>query len=610
MADFGQSVLRQLRDIYSNPRLHLERTLDTLRNKALGLEPVASSEGAGMRKLSRDQEVKAYVDSVLNNVGGGGMGALGVIKAKGGNWLTGSVEDALRGLKKRTDPELEGYARRGQNLMPHEAADVLPKIALNDWIEGPLTKYVKRDMATEGDPVRRLAEQGITHVAPEQLYYGAREIHPSGDVLQKLGQSPTARAWENASDYAVASSPAETYQNFGSSNLGLDWVNKLDPKTPFYRPYGQLPSDLGFSHLTDELANALNPESGLPRNLLLNPADFQQMGMERAVRHVHNINEWRAAQKAAADLQRANNAATTVFKEYAENNPKGYRWVELGAPDRWPEGIDPAKKEEFGDLGRYSRNVLSDALKYEGDTMGHCVGGYCDDVLEGRSRIFSLRDAKGQPHVTIETSPEKDYDRLIKAGYTPEDLYVLSKNKGFEPTLPEGVSWNERSGTFTGPTGEVDFSTIVPNFREQLKSRFPDLYGKGYQAPSAKIVQIKGKANLAPKEEYLPFVQDFVRSGKWSDVGDLRNAGMVEFSSRRQTIPQGLTGRTPMGYSFESLGIPEGYYTESELLDHLKNWQNSLPENERGFAEGGLVSNYQRPLPFHTQNGIISNIDM
>jgi hypothetical protein len=55
---------------------------------------------------------------------------------------------------------------------------------------------------------------------------------------------------------------------------------------------------------------------------------------------------------------------------------------------------------EDGDTG-----ALADALKYEGDMMQHCVGGYCPDVAEGRSQIFSLRDEKGRPQVTVEVEP-------------------------------------------------------------------------------------------------------------------------------------------------------------------------------------------------------------
>lgn len=59
-------------------------------------------------------------------------------------------------------------------------------------------------------------------------------------------------------------------------------------------------------------------------------------------------------------------------------------------------------------------------LQVEGNLMGHCVGSYCKYVERGSSHIYSLRDPKNQPHVTIEVegagsdaSPaEKDDDPL------------------------------------------------------------------------------------------------------------------------------------------------------------------------------------------------------
>jgi hypothetical protein len=46
----------------------------------------------------------------------------------------------------------------------------------------------------------------------------------------------------------------------------------------------------------------------------------------------------------------------------------------------------------------------SDALSLEGNIMGHCVGGsnYCSAVNRGTTKIVSLRDKRGFPHVTIE----------------------------------------------------------------------------------------------------------------------------------------------------------------------------------------------------------------
>jgi hypothetical protein len=44
-------------------------------------------------------------------------------------------------------------------------------------------------------------------------------------------------------------------------------------------------------------------------------------------------------------------------------------------------------------------------LKLEGELMGHCVGTYEYKVDTGKSNIYSLRDPKNAPHVTIEISP-------------------------------------------------------------------------------------------------------------------------------------------------------------------------------------------------------------
>lgn len=42
------------------------------------------------------------------------------------------------------------------------------------------------------------------------------------------------------------------------------------------------------------------------------------------------------------------------------------------------------------------------ALRAEGSAMGHCVGGYWNRVSAGDTRIVSIRDKDGHPHVTIE----------------------------------------------------------------------------------------------------------------------------------------------------------------------------------------------------------------
>ena len=435
----------------------------------------------------------------------------GVIKAPGGNWLSGSVEDALKGLKVRIETPADATVR-----IPWTEADELenvPRHALNNFIDKQLRNYVRNDMATERDPIRALAERGVLHYdprAPSQTYQGmvmGKRVK-EGFPAEGSSASDLARRYEMASDRAVTNGTYRDNRRFGASleddlrKLGGDYaIQNPDAKAYGFDRGVSAGRDLGFDHLMDELRNAVNINSGLPAHLRLDPESLARVSVPQAVERVAKINDWRAAQKAAADQALANNAATVLHKDYPD---KGFKWVELKAgdlPDGWSQRKDALGVDMVYGPDGYSTNAwsikdprraaLADALKYEGDTMGHCVGGYCDDVASGKSRIYSLRDAKGQPHTTVEVEPD------------------IRPRESFE--------------------GE----------------------------PTPRIVQIKGKGNKAPNPEYLPYVQDFVKSGKWGDVGDLRNTGLVKH--------------------------PSGYLTQEEL--------QALGQAPQGFASGGAVRN-------------------
>lgn len=478
-------------------------------------------------------------------------GAMSVVKQKGGNWLSGSVEDALKGLKQRA------YDARNTEEAVSKTS------ALNNWIDKQLTRYVKNEMATPEDPIRALAERGVLHFTPDWVpeagparYQRGAAFGNVGKGAPRMGETPLAQDWEDLTDTSVdtlykgTSIPLSAYP-------ANPWLSKLEQGAAVHK--ADL-DNLGFPHLIDELSNALNPESGLPRELLLDPKSLERVSVPQAVERVAKINAWRAAQKAEADALRANNAATQVFKEYPENNPLGLRWVELKAPEqvdlaavkRAPHWENP---DEAFLTHQGRRQALQDALKYEGDIMGHCVGGYCDDVLTGRSRIYSLRDAKGQPHVTIETAPpyhegfsaHGDWDKL------PEDLQEqLMKDYG---------------------SGSVGWA-----YRVQEDPRVKAWAAENMPPPPARIKQIKGKQNRAPNPEYLPFVQDFVRSGKWSDVGDYKNAGLID----RLSLPGDvLTPDTPQ------------YLTPDEVRAMGVD-PDSLFKN---FAHGGSVESNKATWP-------------
>lgn len=445
--------------------------------------------------------------------------AMAVVKPRGGNWYTGSgseMESAIKGL-------LKGQDGRGVSI---EGS------ALNKWLEGPLQRYVKRDMATEADPIRKLLEQDppISHMLPRELDAAANEDWIARQALDNRfvadlpragsARSRPARAWETISDSMLTSNPASLIQKDSwmppEHPMRADWVNKLHPDEPIYDFAGdEAPDWLGFSHLRDELWNAVREGSDLPENLRLKPEDFQQMGIEKAVRHVADINNWRAGPKAAASQGMLEGPGVKLLREYPENNPKGLRWVELNDDYTSYKDMDEDAAMEA------AAGAVQKQLKYEGDTMGHCVGGYCDDVLSGTARIFSLRDAKGEPHVTVEVAP-------------------------------------------------TDIGDIIQ--------------------------QIKGKQNLPPKDEYLPFVQDFIRKpyhgGQWHDeIGDFGSTGLLGTSKGFYTKDE----------AYKMLADPAYKELGPELLDALDpvHTPGTNPEYDAileayraqnpGYAQGGLV---------------------
>ena len=67
--------------------------------------------------------------------------------------------------------------------------------------------------------------------------------------------------------------------------------------------------------------------------------------------------------------------------------------------------------------------VPPEDLGTEGDNMGHCVGGYCDDVKYRGVVIYSLRNRKNMPHATIEVDKRGRVDQI--------------KGKQNEPPVPK-----------------------------------------------------------------------------------------------------------------------------------------------------------------------------
>jgi hypothetical protein len=568
----------------------------------------------------------------------GGLAAQrGVIKLKSNNqWLAGQPERITGPLKRHHNPDeaLQLYASSVANpaTTPETLAQLNQRLpewqreaSLNTWIDKKLRDYVRNDMATPEDPLRAMAEKWAVD-KPEKLAAAqakldalnaktaqlmqergvpeayltshrqdvlaaekARDLiearqalhtqmpeggrwEPEGLAGKRLqqgfpaggmGVSDEARAWEQFADEAINPAPAGKRFGQGWGGQTLDenpWLAKVPPETPTYR-VGDA-RELGFEHLTDELRNALNPASGLPPELLMKYSDLPKKTLPDVVNRVADINAWRAAQKAEADLVNSANAAVVTFKEYPEAGlawkqittakhsidelPEGWRMEEFkgGAPGKTIFGVVDSKgrlhpeaagkspdtpEAAYENFSKgYGKKELEDALKYEGDTMKHCVGGYCPDVAEGRSQIFSLRDERGRPHATVEVIPD----------IRPRESY--------------------------------------------------------YGEPQPLIKQIKGPGNRAPDPKYLPQIQDFVKSGQWSDVGDISNAGMFKHPSGKYVSNAEAEALANKHFGEKSFGNkPDQSEDPARYYDRIKRYnRDMLSDTDKGFLSDWEAGNF------------------
>ena len=530
-----------------------------------------------------------------------------VVKPEGGNWLKGAVKRGVSGLK---------VHERTPGINGHTEADQAVDVALNKWIDSNLANYLQKQMGTPSDPIRKLADEGIIHMTDIDTYGVGTPTH-TGKVRRKAGfpesgmaETQMGKRWENASDSGIASIRAgdiqavpaleakadesnrlyseasakmraglrkrledrgmsereieafsrmrdsDIAQIMGDDNLlrlrdeastdaaRVDttnkviasenpWISKLDPEENVY--YGGV-YDLGFDHVMDVLREDL--ATGRIR-----PEQLNKVSIEQAVRRTHEYNKEMAAKAAAAKA--AAREGLPVYKEY----PEGFRWVELNKP-----GSFASESESMGHSvrGYEPPKGHPDWIEGSGDSgsSGYGHGGW-ESIKSGKAKVYSLVDPKGEPHVTVEVGPN-DY---------------LDFNSWFEKQpkeLRDEINARARRG---------EHNMSIFEAPEYLAAR---------EALPPRITQIKGKVNRAPKDEYLPFVQDFVRSGQWSDVGDLQNTGL-----RRTSDAFNETERAFL----RSQGVELKPYIEPEETARYQEMFKRTPEvpSEDGMAHGGRV---------------------
>ena len=346
----------------------LERELPDFVSKELA--PNVSSEASNriMKGMSPEQftelESKRNINlSSLNNVGRE-------------MWNKILASDAVK--RHMEDP----------SYLPHLQID--PDVAFIKWARGPLRNYITRDMATEGDPIRALAEQGITHLPDSKIkslpatseYDLPKLREEQGFPAKEVAKTKLGRIWERMADSRVVP---------GKENEYGDTVYS-------YRNYMRYPKgDPDFLGLTNII------REGMKRGAI-DPASVSRgnFTVEAAVRYADKIRKEMAKAKMAPD----------VFKEYPET---GHKWVQLNRPGQFADESDAMRHSVRG----YEPPELG-----LGGHDGYGAGGF-PAIESGEAKIFSLRTPTGKPAVTVEVVRD------------PDGVYRISQIKGHADSSPK-----------------------------------------------------------------------------------------------------------------------------------------------------------------------------
>lgn len=522
--------------------------------------------------------------------------------------------------------------------------------AVGDWGAKQLKNYLRKDLGSPTDPLLQVEKEFPNlHLPEDMLRYSEEALRQrrmfSHDANSRVGaymrnhnelsggqpltpwglHSDDAMRFTDPSGYATDLLGGDLPEDEALemlSELGdkYKWLQDAPPDTKIWGLVDPYADDLGFNHVLDYLEAATkagNLEKGgqgldllrqtrdplrrqpvdemidlIDAGLALDPKSLERLSVADAVRKTAQWNEFLKNAGTAADPDLARGIAR-VHKEYPDD---GMKWVELGAgdgeavregfelrqtPNGWAVyGPDSAgrmvnhfnpKPTKEAALAEYRKSELSAGLNAEGKAMGHCVGGYCDEVAERGTKIYSLRDAKGNPHVTVEVRPGRVSYKYLTTTPDPDNP---------AQTLHDRVQSERR--------GNGDYESYALELVNKL----------GLNAPSPEIMQIKGKQNATPVEKYLPYVQDFVKSGQWGRVGDLRNTGLRRFADVFGPAEQDRMKAA--GVVAPEDFAKERYISPDEAIDMMRRAGYTDPEGEsivvkgflrerQGYASGGSV---------------------
>ena len=586
---------------------------------------------------------------------------------KGGNWLAGSIEDAVRPLKINRNPidttrpitqdagnairydypnideaysdyfrgtrqhsmdYADGYYKWMAENYPKEFKELsegkTPTDHLNRFVDKKLVPYIKNEMATPFDSVRKLAEEkGVSHLPLENNPVVVRDIRrmreEAGFPVEGVAQTPLGRQWENYADESIGKKSAGMMIKQGESDTAFDiakvrlqvnpWLRDVDPSTNIYSPLSseQITSNLGFDHVMDELRNAISPNSGLPDNLRLKPESLDKVTLPQAIERVAKINDWRAAEAAKAEkagmLENLNAAPRLEVPEAKLSfvEKPGMKWVDI------PDTTDTKGLNLCTTIGKQG---------------GWCTQGegLAESYGSGSNRLTALLDAEGRPHAQAKITSTggdefpPDITELKPVGNYFESKQALEyerRDPNYRGVVQQGVLDFLNKGDW-GRVNDLDqYNIIDARDPSAIRSYVSENYGGDFGMVDARSAQKDFSKNYNGQrflrfedfhdqiDNFIPPEEGGIRGMKRGGIVKMRDGGGVSASDSDPSLQfYSRTMDNPDSSKTTESGIVKQFeqdYMKFALQRHQAPARSDIPNAQPPAARTNIYGEYGTP---------------
>jgi ribosomal protein S18 acetylase RimI-like enzyme len=389
--------------------------------------------------------LKSYTDAAIKNFHDTGNSAKlwQIFQEQGGEWAE-MAQDPQKAMQ-TGDALFE--------LEMHRSDPLYQKLQKAEW--------EAKDIQTTLDRMQARLDNADSVVSD---YYQARQ--------------PWQEQYDQSTSYPTGHDPESDALQQAAEELGIDFNSKVKRRLSGFRYITADIAEVARERRQEaiqqlrEFFGELNPSYQTARMLIQNVPDqgyklIPWLMREITKRNLLDSQQWGHAndiiQQATKwfDWSREHNKPLPEFNRKDFGFEQMQNWVyemnnsqaQEGEEGEWP---DSQPVYEWPD-GWHMDRVGPNDLAREGELMGHCVGGYCDVVRSGGTSIYSLRDPKGHPHVTIEV----DGDPPITQGYGE-------------------TTWQPRTVTVVQVQGKQDTEPI-PEYRQKVDEWFEHLHNQGWE---------------------------------------------------------------------------------------------------------------------------------